>query len=81
MFTLSADETPPVSLNQSIAGSERGSEREEGVKDEEEAWLDALEAGELDAYGEIKKQKDPAMLTARQVCDRKYYCISQNLAI
>ena len=55
---LISDETPPASLNQSIASSD---------KDEEEAWLDALEAGELDDYGEIKKQKDPATLTARQV--------------
>ncbi|KAL5016530.1 hypothetical protein ScPMuIL_006119 [Solemya velum] len=35
--------------------------------DEEEQWLDALEKGELDDYGEIqKKAKDPSLLTARQ---------------
>lgn len=34
--------------------------------DEEKAWLDALEAGELDDYGEIPKARDPSLLTARQ---------------
>ncbi|XP_063968142.1 INO80 complex subunit B-like [Lytechinus pictus] len=33
---------------------------------EEEAWLDALEAGKLDEYGEIPKPKDESLLTARQ---------------
>jgi INO80 complex subunit B len=35
--------------------------------DEESAWLKALEAGELDDNGEIKKEKNPKLLTARQV--------------
>ncbi|XP_076472881.1 INO80 complex subunit B-like [Babylonia areolata] len=34
--------------------------------DEEKKWLDALEAGTLDDYGEIPKAKDPALLTTRQ---------------
>lgn len=34
--------------------------------DDEEAWLDALEKGDLDDYGELKKEKDPSLLTARQ---------------
>ncbi|XP_071945815.1 INO80 complex subunit B-like [Antedon mediterranea] len=33
---------------------------------EEEAWLSALEKGELDDIGELKKIRDPANLTARQ---------------
>ncbi|XP_064612343.1 INO80 complex subunit B-like [Liolophura sinensis] len=33
---------------------------------DEEKWLDALEKGELDDCGELKKMKDPALLTARQ---------------
>lgn len=35
--------------------------------DEERAWLNALEAGELDDFGEIPKARDPSLLTARQV--------------
>lgn len=34
--------------------------------DDEEAWLDALEKGDLDDYGELKREKDPSLLTARQ---------------
>ena len=39
----------------------------EDTSDEEQQWLDALEAGTLDDNGEIKKEKDPSLLTARQV--------------
>ena len=35
--------------------------------DEEERWLDALEKGELDDNGELKKEIDESLLTARQV--------------
>lgn len=35
--------------------------------DEEEKWLDALEKGELDDNGELKKEVDESLLTARQV--------------
>ncbi|CAL8242031.1 unnamed protein product [Merluccius merluccius] len=34
--------------------------------DEEEQWLDALEKGELDDNGELKKEIDESLLTARQ---------------
>ena len=34
---------------------------------EEEDWLDALEAGELDDFGRLKQEKDTSMMTARQV--------------
>ncbi|XP_036369257.1 INO80 complex subunit B isoform X2 [Octopus sinensis] len=45
---------------------EDGEEKKEETSDEEQAWLDALEAGELDDFGEIRKPKDPNLLTARQ---------------
>lgn len=35
-------------------------------EDDEEAWLEALEAGELNEHGELKKEKDVNLLTARQ---------------
>ncbi|XP_061619639.1 INO80 complex subunit B [Phyllopteryx taeniolatus] len=34
--------------------------------DEEERWLDALEKGELDDNGELRKEVDESLLTARQ---------------
>ncbi|KAF7229969.1 INO80 complex subunit B isoform X1 [Nothobranchius furzeri] len=37
-----------------------------GPVDEEERWLDALEKGELDDNGELKKEVDESLLTARQ---------------
>lgn len=36
-------------------------------EDDEEAWLEALEAGELNEHGELKKEKDVNLLTTRQV--------------
>ena len=39
---------------------------------EEEEWLDALEAGELDDYGRMKTEKDTSMMTARQVIHNRY---------
>lgn len=41
-----------------------------GPVDEEEKWLDALEKGELDDNGELKKEIDETLLTARQVKNR-----------
>lgn len=41
-----------------------------GPVDEEERWLDALEKGELDDNGELKKEVDESLLTARQVRGR-----------
>ncbi|KAL4660921.1 INO80 complex subunit B [Arapaima gigas] len=38
----------------------------EGPMDEEEKWLEALEKGELDDNGELKKEIDESLLTARQ---------------
>ncbi len=34
---------------------------------EEEAWLDALEAGQVDDRGYLPQKRDPGNLTARQV--------------
>ena len=36
--------------------------------EEEEAWLDALEAGQVDERGYLPKKKEQGTLTARQVC-------------
>jgi INO80 complex subunit B len=38
----------------------------EDTSEEEREWLDALEAGDLDDNGELKKDKDKSMLTTRQ---------------
>ena len=38
-----------------------------GPVDEEAKWLAALEKGELDDNGELKKEVDESLLTARQV--------------
>lgn len=37
------------------------------TSDEEKEWLNALESGTLDDNGEVKKERDVSMLTARQV--------------
>jgi hypothetical protein len=34
--------------------------------EEEQEWLNALEAGDLDENGELKRERDPSILTARQ---------------
>ncbi|CAD5117339.1 DgyrCDS6124 [Dimorphilus gyrociliatus] len=36
------------------------------TSDEEKEWLDALEKGELDDTGRVKKEKDVSLMTARQ---------------
>ncbi|OWF36417.1 INO80 complex subunit B-like [Mizuhopecten yessoensis] len=41
-------------------------EKKEDTSDEEKEWLDALEKGDLDDSGMLKKSKDPRLLTARQ---------------
>lgn len=67
LFTCCIGATPsPVSQASSTGRplSKRSKEQAE-----EEAWLDALEAGKLDEYGEIPKPKDESLLTARQVLD------------
>ncbi|KAK7505995.1 hypothetical protein BaRGS_00002717 [Batillaria attramentaria] len=60
---LSWDSAAPLTPQRSsVAGSKAG----DASSDEEKKWLDALEAGELDDYGEIPKARDPSLLTARQ---------------
>ena len=40
---------------------------DEDTSDEERQWLNALEAGELDENGDVKKSKASSLLTTRQV--------------
>ena len=40
---------------------------DEDTSDEEKEWLKALESGTLDDNGLIKREKDPLLMTARQV--------------
>ena len=47
---------------------------------EEEDWLDALEAGELDDFGRLKQEKDTSMMTARQVSLYNFIIIVFNFA-
>ncbi|XP_034533166.1 INO80 complex subunit B isoform X2 [Notolabrus celidotus] len=61
------DEEPSVPLEQYRAWLDMDSDSMLGVPvDEEERWLDALEKGELDDNGELKKEVDESLLTARQ---------------
>lgn len=41
-------------------------QREDSDEQEEQKWLDALERGELDDFGRVKRDKDVSMMTARQ---------------
>ena len=43
-------------------------ENEEEEEEDEEAWLDALETGNVDERGYIPQKKDPTSMTTRQVC-------------
>ena len=40
---------------------------DEDTSDEEKQWLAALEKGDLDDKGELRKNKDLSLMTARQV--------------
>lgn len=40
-------------------------------EEEEQRWLEALERGELDDNGELKKEVDESLLTARQASRRE----------
>lgn len=58
-FTSDVDDIDPT-IRTKKAGDE--------TSDEEKEWLTALEKGELDDYGEVSKgEKDPSLMTARQV--------------
>ena len=52
--------TPPPGIPDSDGHSD--------AEEEEEAWLDALEAGQVDERGYLPKKKEQGTLTARQVC-------------
>ncbi|KAM9836453.1 INO80 complex subunit B isoform 2-T2 [Aulostomus maculatus] len=61
------DDEPSVPLEQYRAWLDMDSDSMlGGPVDEEERWLDALEKGELDDNGELKKEVDESLLTARQ---------------
>ncbi|KAK5858641.1 hypothetical protein PBY51_002766 [Eleginops maclovinus] len=61
------DDEPSVPLEQYRAWLDIDSDSMIGVPvDEEERWLEALEKGELDDNGELKKEVDESLLTARQ---------------
>ncbi|XP_041840753.1 INO80 complex subunit B isoform X2 [Melanotaenia boesemani] len=61
------DDEPSVPLEQYRAWLDMDSDSMlGGPVDEEERWLDALEKGELDDNGELKKEIDESLLTARQ---------------
>lgn len=48
------------------AGKAAESKLKDDSSDEEERWLNALEAGTLDDAGDFPKNRDPSLLTARQ---------------
>ena len=45
---------------------------DEDTSDEEKQWLDALEKGNLDDKGELRKNSDISLMTARQVAFSPY---------
>ena len=45
---------------------------DEDTSDEEKQWLDALEKGNLDDKGELRKNSDISLMTARQVALSPY---------
>lgn len=53
--------------NAKAGNKKRRSRRGSGTSSEEERWLDAIESGKLEqVQGELKKTKDPKLMTARQ---------------
>lgn len=50
---------------------EEEEEVEEGEEQEEEAWLDALESGEVNERGYLPQKQELGTLTARQVSNSK----------
>ena len=54
--------SPPSSLKK-----DKKNKDDDDTSDEEREWLEALEKGNLDDNGEVRKEKDISLLTARQV--------------
>ena len=54
--------SPPSSLKKGKKNKD-----DDDTSDEEREWLEALEKGNLDDNGEVRKEKDISLLTARQV--------------
>lgn len=64
---LSSDESQDQIIDVLDIGDDDKSKKPgEDTSDEEKEWLDALEKGDLDDSGMLKKSKDPKLLTARQ---------------
>lgn len=56
-----------IGLNTKTGKKSRRTRRGSGTSSEEERWLDAIESGKLEQVdGELKKIKDPKLMTARQ---------------
>ncbi|XP_069134903.1 INO80 complex subunit B-like [Argopecten irradians] len=65
--TITSATIPDIASTQSSATAlPVVGEKKEDTSDEEKEWLEALEKGELDDSGMLKKSKDPKLLTARQ---------------
>ena len=56
----------PVEDDHHIPEEEEELENVEEEEEDEEAWLDALETGNVDERGYIPQKKDPTSMTARQ---------------
>ncbi|XP_074641912.1 INO80 complex subunit B-like [Tubulanus polymorphus] len=57
---LASAEVLPISASKGVK------DENDDTSDEEKQWLDALEKGDLDDNGELKKSKDKKLLTTRQ---------------
>ena len=62
----SEEKLVPVASAEKVKGQAEKIKKDGEPSDEEEEWLKALEAGTLDDNGEVKKNKDPNLMTARQ---------------
>ncbi|XP_027761110.1 INO80 complex subunit B [Empidonax traillii] len=63
---LAPSPLPELDPESCFSHREEGEEEEEEEEEEERRWLAALERGELDDNGDIKREVDESLLTARQ---------------
>jgi len=74
LFKVSVDSDSIVLDSTRLAGTADSS-----ADDEEQEWLNALESGDLDDNGELKRERDLSILTVRQVnTSNKWNIIDQN---
>lgn len=66
--TAAASATPSANANAKTSNKKiRRTRRGSGTSSDEERWLNAIESGKLEQVdGEMKKMKDPKLMTARQ---------------